>query len=176
MNNFLNQLQKTDPAAYANLVNAGGAQAAATGDPTFVAAWKNEAANNPQFAQDQDDFIQATHYDPAVAKLLATTGVDINAQPLGVQQAFYSWAVHAGPAGAANGMAAALQGKNISSMSGSDFVNTIYDARTASIQGNTYAASITNRFVNERQDALASNLRAPATRDVATITNTQTGV
>jgi hypothetical protein len=176
MNNFLNQLQKTDPAAYANLMNAGGAQAAAAGDPTFVAAWKNEAATNPQFAADQDGFIQATHYDPAVAKVLSATGVDINAQPLGVQQAFYSWAVHAGPTGAANGMIAAIQGKNASAMSGNDFVNTIYDARTANIQGNVYASSITNRFVNERQDALASNLKLAPTKNVATIVNGQTGV
>ena len=176
MNNFLNQLQSTDPAAYQALQNAGGAQAAATGDPTFVAAWKDQAANNPQFAADQDGFIQSAYYDPVAAKVQTNLGIDLNSRGLGVQQAMYSWSVQAGAGGASKGLSTALQGRDVSSMSDNDIVNAIYDQRTASVQGSTYSNSITNRLSNERQDALTSNRTIPSTVNTPILTNSQIGV
>jgi hypothetical protein len=179
MNNFLNQLQKTDPDAYKALQDAGGDTAARAGDPTFINAWKDQAANNPNFAADQDKFIQSSYYDPAAAKVLASTGVDVNTLPLGVQQSLYSYAVQS-PVGAVNAYKQALQGQDPSNVSANDVTNTIYDQRVADVQNGGLSAdrkaSVIARLGNERQDALAANSTTPTKLAAASTANVQTGV
>ncbi len=178
MNNFLNQLQTTDPASYQALQAAGGNTAAMAGDPAFAQAWQDQAANNPQFAADQNGFIQSAYYDPASSKILANTGLDISQQSLGVQQAIYSYAVQSGPTGAANGVTAALQGLDTSQMSQQDIINAIYDQRATNM-ANTSSLNtsiINNRLAPERQDALAASSTTTVVASGPAVNNTQTGI
>lgn len=163
MNNYLNSLQTSDPDAYAKLQAAGGASAAAAGTPEFQAAWKDCAANDPNFEASQHSFIQSTHYDIAAANIQNSTGLDISKRSKAVQDAVWSTAVQNGPNSKV--FTNALAGKDVKNMSDAQIVNALYDERgatnangslkyfpssSASVQN-----SVKNRFVNERQDVLA---------------------
>lgn len=163
MNNYLNSLQTSDPDAYAKLEAAGGAEGAAEGTPEFQAAWKDCAANDPNFAQSQHDFIQSTHYDVAAANIQNSTGLDINTRSKAVQDAVWSTAVQNGPNSSV--FTNAFAGKNVNNMSDAQIVNSLYDERSAttssgslkyfSSSSQSVQNSVSNRLVNERQDVLA---------------------
>ena len=162
MNNFLTNLQTTDPAAAARLQAAGGVDGATSGSSDFQTAWKNEASTNPQFAQDQQSFIQSTHYDVAVANIQNQTGLDINSRSLAVQDAVWSTAVQNGPNSGV--FTQAFAGQNVNQMSDADIINSIYNERGAtnsdgslkyfSSSSQNVQNSVSNRFTNERQTAL----------------------
>lgn len=163
MNNYLDSLQTSDPSAYAKLQAAGGINGATAGTPEFQAAWKDLAANDPNFAQSQHDFIQSTHYDVAASNIQNSTGLDINSRSKAVQDAVWSTSVQNGPNSAV--FKNAFAGKDVNSMSDAQIVNALYDERGATTSSGSLKYfssssasvqnSVKNRFANERQDVLA---------------------
>lgn len=162
MKNFLSYLQINDVDSYNTLIAAGGNDGALSGSTTFQNAWKTLASNNPKFSTDQKGFIQSTHYDKAVSNIKNITGLDINTKSLAVQDVVWSTAVQNGPNSGV--FKNAFSGKNANTMSDIDIVNAIYDERGKTSGGTlvyfskssaSIQKSVANRFVNERQDALA---------------------
>lgn len=162
MSNYLKYLQNKDPVAYASLQAAGGLNAATRGDPKFQDAWKDLAANDPQFAASQHDFIQATHYDPVVNRLQGI-GLDVNTRSPALRDVVWSTAVQHGANN--NVIQNALQGRNISQMSDAEIINAVYNERGSRTPSGALKyfkksdadtqVSIANRFKNERQTALS---------------------
>ena len=69
------------------------------GSEAFSAAWKAIAAREPDaFAQAQHGFIERTHYRPAVASVLRSTRLDLDARHQAVRDATWSVAVQHGRA------------------------------------------------------------------------------
>ena len=163
MNNYLTSLQTSDPSAYAKLQAAGGADGAAAGSPEFQSAWKDLAANDPNFEASQHDFIQSTHYDVAASNIQNSTGLDISTRSKAVQDAVWSTAVQNGPNSSV--FTNALAGKDVKNMTDAQIVNALYDERGAttstgslkyfSSSSASVQNSVKNRFANERQDVLA---------------------
>lgn len=127
------------------------------GTTAFDKAWKAEAAKSEmKFAQAQHDYIQQTHYQPAVNAFKSTTGIDVNKAPLGIQNMIWSIGVQHGTGGARNIFSNAGVNKGDS---WSTVLNKVYNERmkvtkyfkssTSSIQ-----QSVKNRFSKELQDAL----------------------
>jgi hypothetical protein len=68
------------------------------GGPEFSDAWRALAAAEPEaFFEAQHAFIQRTHFDPLVRKVLAEDGLDIVARSHAVQDVVWSTAVQNGP-------------------------------------------------------------------------------
>ena len=162
MRNFLSYIQVNDTTAYTTLTSAGGNSGALSGSTEFQAAWKNLAANNTKFSDDQKGFIQTTHYDVAVNDIKNRTGMDVNTKPLAVQDVVWSTAVQNGPKSSVFKLAFA--GKNANAMSNEDIINAIYDERGRSSGGHLVyfgkstpkiQKSVSDRFAKERKQALA---------------------
>jgi len=190
MTKFLNWLD-TKP-QYANygsqLQSAGGNTAANSRDPQFVNQWKSLAYDNPtadnSFAQAQHDFIQATHYDPAVQKVKAATGIDpcSRSRSNGLQDAIWSTSVQHGP-GAVAGIvknALARTGKTADTVTDAELISAIYDERAAN-GGLKYfhrsnanvRASVVDRFLNYEK-AIAVSQAGVTLDSLATETATNT--
>ena len=60
--------------------------------PAFNEKWKDLAAHNPAFGQDQADFIKTTHYDVQVQRL-KNDGLDLSGRGHAVQEALFSTSV-----------------------------------------------------------------------------------
>lgn len=163
MNNYMESLKTSDPDAYAKLQAAGGVDAAKAGTPEFQSAWKDLAANDPNFEASQHSFIQSTHYDVAAANIQNSTGLDISTRSKAVQDAVWSTSVQNGPNSSV--FTNALAGKDVKNMSDAQIVNAIYDERGATTSSGSLKYfgkssqsvqnSVKNRFANERQDVLA---------------------
>jgi len=67
-------------------------------DPAYAEAWRRVAAREPErFALAQHDYIDRTHYQPQVQRILDETGVDVRQRSLALQEAIWSTAVQHGP-------------------------------------------------------------------------------
>ena len=77
MPGFLQFLAKNNPEAAAQLEAAGGAKAASSGDPKFVATWKQLAKSDPKFTDAQHEFMGKATYDP-LKKAFAKKGLDLD--------------------------------------------------------------------------------------------------
>lgn len=163
MNNFLKYEQTNNPDAYNKLMAAGGVSGAQTGSSEFQSTWKDLAANDSSFASDQKSFIQSNNYDVAVSNIEKSTGLDINSRSLAVQDAVWSTAVQNGPNSSI--FTNAFAGKDVSKMSDSDIINSIYNERGKYNSNGSLAYfsssspaiqnSVANRLQNERSDALS---------------------
>lgn len=141
------------------------------GSEGFTAAWRAIAAEEPEaFAAAQHAFIERTHYRPAVAAVLAETGLDLDARAQAVRDAVWSTAVQHGAA--ARLLASAVRTADALSPRGSArhdraLVEAIYAARvshvrkvaarpgTAPGQRRLLESLVTNRYASERIAALA---------------------
>lgn len=110
------------------------------GTAGFSAVWKAIAAREREvFGAAQHSFIARTHYAPAIAKLRAAKGIDLDARHDAVREAVWSVSVQHG--GAATILARAVDAaraggdERAGGAAGTDFdrrlVEAIYDARTA---------------------------------------------
>lgn len=163
MDNYMKSLQQTDPDAYAKLQAAGGVDGAKAGTPEFQAAWKDCAANDPNFEKSQHDFIQSTHYDVAAANIQNNTGLDINSRSKAVQDAVWSTSVQNGPNSSV--FKNAFAGRDPNQMTDAQIVNALYDERSATnpdgslkyftSSSRSVQNSVRNRYTNERQDVLS---------------------
>ncbi|MBW8733777.1 MAG: hypothetical protein JF571_05630 [Asticcacaulis sp.] len=127
----------------------------------FGAKWKDIAASDPKaFFEAQHRYIQRTKYDPAVLKVLQTTGLDINRQPEAVQQVVWSMSVQ-------HGKAARLITRSVKDVdnthSRSDpgyaqaLIARLYDNRTKYVLGQHQPSedAIMRRYKRERAAALS---------------------
>lgn len=143
---------------------AGGSNAATAGEPAFTAKWKT-LCSEPSFVKSQHDFIKATHYDPAVAKIKTITGIDVCSRgSRGLQDGVWSASVQHGPTGAARIFERALEstGKSASEVSNAELIAAMYDERGRNNGEKYFArstpavkASVVNRFTSEKSNALA---------------------
>lgn len=143
---------------------------AAPGSDEFSAAWRAIAAREPDlFAQAQRDFIERTHYRPALAIACKVTGIDLNSCHPAVRNAAWSTAVQHGAAGRI--LTRAIEAANRTadrSHPGYDraLLDAIYSERASYVlrvaerpqlgvgQRNLLKSIVTNRFADEHADAL----------------------
>jgi hypothetical protein len=153
MNSFLNYLKSADQSIY----NAFAGKT--VGGTTFDAAWKSIAAKQPEkFEQLQHDFIQNSHFAPAVSKVEKAIGLNVSDRSTALQDVLWSTAVQHGSGGAAT----VFKNAGITSgMTDQEIILRIY-AERAKDNGKKYFASssdavrnsVVNRFKSELQDAL----------------------
>lgn len=153
MPNFLNYLKETDSTAYANFAGK------TIGGTTFDRAWKDYAAKEPDhFERLQHNYIQATHYAPAVGKVEKATGLNVADRSAAVQDVLWSTSVQHGSGGAAK----VFKNAGITAdMTDAQIIQRVYAERGAN-NGNKYFSSssedvrkgVVNRFKSELIDAL----------------------
>ncbi len=153
---FLAFLGRSAPALLAPLAAAGGASAALLGAAAFQQAWRTLAAD-ADFARAQHDFIQATHYDPLVARLNHDPGLDAGRFSRALNDVIWSVAVQHGPGNTV--IHNALIGTALNTLPEAVIIDRIYAERskvdryfarsTAQVK-----AAVRARFVQERALAL----------------------
>ena len=135
-------------------------------DPTepggaFGQTWKTIAARDPvNFLAAQESYIQATHYDPVVQRVLKATGLDINSRPLAVQQVVWSMAVqHGRAAKIIKDAVCDLDHWTSPTQPGYDsaLINNLFDFREKYVIKNRVdkLSSVLNRYKSERRRALS---------------------
>lgn len=129
------------------------------GSAEFDKAWKELAAKEPEFfGRLQHNYIQATHYAPAVGKVEKATGLNVAERSPAIQDVLWSTSVQHGSGGAANIFKNAGITDN---MTDAEIIIRIYRERSAD-NGKKYfpsssdavRKSVVNRFKSELADAL----------------------
>lgn len=123
-------------------------------------AWKTIAAQDQNFYKEQHDFIERTHYRPAVGAVLKNTGIDLDGRSDAVRDVTWSTAVQHG--GAPKLLTDAVnQTRNTVSPDDPGFdaalINNLYNLREpyAIKHADPEArAGLINRYAQERADAL----------------------
>ncbi len=122
--------------------------------------WKKITAEDPaRFSKLQYDFIEKSHYLPAVQEISEKTGLDVSKGPKALQEVLWSTAVQHGPNGAARifqraiGCAKAKDG----GVQLAKLIGTVYDMRAGQFgsSGPETRAAARNRFQQEGRIALA---------------------
>lgn len=123
-------------------------------------AWKKIAAEDPAgFSKMQYDFIEKTHYQPAIEEIEERTGVNISQYPKAVQEVLWSTAVQHGPSGAAKIFSKAI-GRSQTANGGiekAQLIKSVYSMRAGQFGSSSsdVRASVQNRFKQEGRLALA---------------------
>ena len=130
MDDFLDYVRTNAASIYQVLDKAGGSDAATKGTPVFKKAWTDLAAD-ASFATVQHDFIKTTHYDLLAAKIKTDTGLDVAAHSAALRDVVWSVAVQHGPGSSV--ISAALEHKNLTTMTDEQIINAIYDRRESMI-------------------------------------------
>lgn len=142
---------------------------AAPGSAAFSKAWKAIAKREPEsFAQAQHDFIQRTHYQPAIDAVLGKSAIDLDSRHRAVRDAVWSVSVQHG--GAVRILAAAIADAD-ADLSRTDsaydrrLIEAIYTQRTQYVQRiasrlgsserRTLQNVVRNRYPSELRAALA---------------------
>ena len=137
----------------------------------FKEKWKQLATENKdEFTKIQHDFIQRSHYDPAVNNIKKDSGIDLcdGTHSAGLQDAIWSTSVQHGSRGAKNIFMKALEnvknatGKKTTEITDKELIEAIYDERGRD-GGNAYFKnskqsikdSVVNRFKKEKAKALS---------------------
>jgi Type VI secretion system spike protein VgrG3-like, C-terminal len=122
--------------------------------------WKKITAADPvQFAKLQYDFIEKSHYLPALQEISDRTGLDISKAPRALQEVLWSTAVQHGPKGAAKIFTKAIkraQYKN-DGVKMAQLIGAVYDMRAGQFgsSGPGVRAAVRGRFREEGRMALA---------------------
>jgi hypothetical protein len=128
------------------------------GTPAFNAKWKALTDSDPAFSAAQQSFMQATHFDPQMAKLKAA-GIDLSGRGSAVKEAVFSTATQFG--GNTSLIQKALAGRDAASMSDADIISAVQDykmANNASLFRSSSAgvqASVLKRAASEKATLLA---------------------
>lgn len=125
---FMTFLSARFPSVAMPLVAAGGADAGKAGTAAFKQAWRDLAAQDPEFAVAQHDFIQATHYDPFAQRLRDQLGLDLAARSAALRDVAWSVAVQHGPGNKV--FFNALNGKPVATMSDDAVIAAVYEERS----------------------------------------------
>ena len=159
MKAFLEYLQDKAPKLAARLraagpTNTGGRNGA------MPKVWKQIASEDGDgFAKLQRDFIEQTHYLPALQEIRDKTGVDVSGQSRALKEVLWSTAVQHGPKGAANIFCKAINrnAKPGQTIESKDLIDSIYSSRGkqfASSRSGTRSA-VQGRFQEEKSMVLA---------------------
>lgn len=156
MDEFIRYLEDKAPAYAARLKKAGPAN---TGGKTgrMPTVWQQIAAEDPAgFERLQRDFIEQTHYLPACQAIKERTGVDIEAQPIPIQEAVFSTAVQHGPQGAANIFEKAIKNRRL--YSSQAIVQTVYAERMKRFYSSPpeIRRAVASRLAQERSMIMAA--------------------
>ncbi len=121
--------------------------------------WRRIAVESPdRFADLQREFIERSHYLPALEEIRERTGVDMGAQPKALQEVLWSTAVQHGAMGAARLFCRAIEEGGMSSdrMSARKVIDELYAARGGQFGSSSseVRASVRKRFQEEREIAL----------------------
>ena len=160
MKGFIEFLRDKEPAWAKKLKAAGPADTGSTRG-RMPEAWRSIAAENPEkFGELQRDFIEATHYAPARDKILARTGVDMDAMPDAAREALWSTSVQHGPAGAARIFSRTIKsiGANQNEKEfAQKLIDKVYENRKSQFGSSTASvqASVKNRMNVEKEMVLA---------------------
>lgn len=157
MRNFIGYLSENAPDMAAKLKSAGPSNTGSCSGRMPI-VWKKIAAEDPvRFSRLQYDFIEKSHYLPALQEISEQTGMDISRAPRVMKEVLWSTAVQHGPKGAAKIFTKAIQ----RSRSGDGGVKTarlidsVYDLRANQIGSSEYQAALKNRFREEGRVALS---------------------
>lgn len=133
------------------------------GTAGFSAAWKAIAAREPEpFSAAQHAFIERTHYRPAVAGVLARTGVDLDKRPQAVRDATWSVAVQHG--GAVRILSEAI--REVGSDAGDEaLLRAIYRVRSDYVRdvAMRYSGTTRNGLLSVVENRYPSELKAALT-------------
>lgn len=161
MRHFLNYLDQHAP-QWAKRLRAAGPADTRSRNGAMPRVWQKIASEDPQgFEKVQHDFIEDTHYKPALEEISEKTGVDIEKQPKALQEVLWSTAVQHGPRAAANIFSKAIEeGKHVSSNRSSvqsqDLIQSVYALRSRRFGSSSYRtrSSVQRRFDEEKKIAL----------------------
>lgn len=122
--------------------------------------WKKVAGEEPErFSKLQYDFIEQTHYLPAVREIEERTGIDIGQSPKALKEVLWSTAVQHGPNGAAKIFSKAVgRGKAKSgTVKAAELINSVYRMRAGQFGSSSsqVRSAVLNRFRQEGKLALA---------------------
>jgi hypothetical protein len=159
MNRFLEFLETDAPMWAARLKAAGPANTGGTrGEMPSV--WREIASESPElFDRLQQQFITASHYEPALASIADRTGINVDQLPRAVREVLYSTSVQHGPGGATNIFEKVLA--DYDNLDGKDTMRSLIDDVYA-LRGTKFGSSservqqaVLNRFQHEKSLALA---------------------
>ncbi|NLI81071.1 MAG: chitosanase [Deltaproteobacteria bacterium] len=159
MKSFIEFLQERSPQWAQRLLSAGPAN---TGGVTggMPSEWKRIAAEDPEgFSRVQHDFIEETHFTPALKEIRERTGVDVTQHSRVLSEVLWSTAVQHGPAGAARIFCKAIDRGRYdgSSVTASELIGDVYATRARQFGSSTPAvrSAVQGRFREEKALALA---------------------
>lgn len=159
MSDFLAFLDERAP-EWARKLRAAGPADTGGKDGAMPRQWLRIAAEDPdRFAGLQRDFIERTHYLPAVDEIRERTGIDMKKQPRALQEVLWSTAVQHGAKGAAKLFCRVIgQEANASSsaLPAHRVIEEIYAERADQFGSSSspVRAAVRKRFEEERQLAL----------------------
>jgi hypothetical protein len=121
--------------------------------------WKKIAATDPnRFAKLQYDFIEQTHYLPALQEISQRTGLDVSKAPRALQEVLWSTAVQHGPKGAVKIFTKAIgHAQDKHGVKTAQLIGSVYAMRANqfSSAGSDLRAAARSRFKEEGRLALA---------------------
>jgi hypothetical protein len=153
MKHFVEYLSERAPDIAAKLKTAGSANTGGLSGK-MPEVWKNVAAQDPErFSKLQYDFIEKTHYLPALQEISDRTGLDVSKAPKAVQEVLWSTAVQHGPKGAAKIFSKALA-RSQSKAGGVEMarlIDSVYAMRAGQFgsSGSGVVAAAQSRFKEE---------------------------
>ncbi len=159
MRQFIDYLSEKAPELSRKLAAAGSANTGGRGGK-MPEVWKKIAQEEPaRFSKLQYDFIEQTHYQPALQEVAERTGVDIAQAPKALKEVLWSTAVQHGPRGAAKIFAKAI-GRSQAKDGGiqvAQLINSVYRMRAGQFGSSTadIRTAVHNRFKQEGKIALA---------------------
>lgn len=165
MNEFMGYLQRNEPAMHAELAPH------QPGTAGFDHAWRGIAERDPAgFERAQHDFIQQTHYAPALRGVeRAVPGLDFDQRSGTLRDVLWSTSVQHGGGGATNVFRRALAGTDPAQLSDQEIIQRVYAERGAengaryfSRSAPSVRASVVRRFGNEGREAQEMLLRERA--------------
>ena len=126
----------------------------------FQDNWKKLAKENPEFGQDQHDFIKKTHYDPVMSDFKKQSGMESLENMPGLQDALWSQSVQHSGGGNSEIIKNALANVGEGATE-EDYINALYGARgnytdkIGARKGNAQVSGLSGgRYAKERLDAL----------------------
>ena len=159
MKHFVDYLSEQAP-DLAGKLKAAGAANTGSASGRMPDVWKKIAASDPvRFSKLQFDFIEKSHYAPALQEISQRTGLDVSKAPRALQEVLWSTAVQHGPNGAAKiftkaiGHAQAGNGR----VKLDQLIGSVYALRAGQFgsSGGEVQAAVRNRFREEGRLALA---------------------
>ncbi len=159
MKRFIDYLSERAPDLAAKLKDAGPANTGSSSGK-MPEAWKKIAAEDTsRFSRLQYDFIEKSHYLPALQEISERTGLDVSKAPRALQEVLWSTAVQHGPSGAAKIFSKALghaQSKG-GAVKTSQLIDSVYSIRAGQFGSSEpeIAVAVRSRFKEEEKLARA---------------------